>query len=281
MPDGPGRQGAPSVAPGPQKPHMPLLELGGPELLQNGSAEVGNDLLLGKLAVSLGRLGREAIGVIQPSTQVLGQRDLRRVDSGAVVDLGEQSDHLGLRRLLGSARTVTDRVRRLPVAGSRSPASNFSRQLFLPRRVMLPGIVDAPLLENIAEAIANGLEAVSVHAERGIEDRRKDAISDGLAEVVNHAAKLVGNLSNAVHERVRTRTRLAGRPERREYFSHRFGRLHEGPRVVHPVLVHRRRMRMREEICFPDAPAQQHQKAGGLPAVVGIEKLRQKIFVIE
>ena len=66
---------------------MPILHLKRLELLQLNSAEVGNDLLLGKLAIALRRLRRKLMRVIKPCTEVFGDGYLGRLNQSPVMRL--------------------------------------------------------------------------------------------------------------------------------------------------------------------------------------------------
>ena len=79
---------------------MPVLDLCWAKLLQQRSAKMRDDLLLGKLAISFDRFARQTFSAGKPVPQVFRQCHLRRFHGGAVVDLGKQSNQFGLRSLL-------------------------------------------------------------------------------------------------------------------------------------------------------------------------------------
>jgi hypothetical protein len=115
---------------------MPGLDQRRSQLLQHGGADVRIDLLFGKLPVTLSGLPDK------PSADPNHPRGYSAtviLDGSTAVPFSTSASNW-----ISSACTaffvppsVTHRARRLPVTGSGSAASNFSRQLFLPRRVML------------------------------------------------------------------------------------------------------------------------------------------------
>ena len=67
-----------------------------PELLQRQPAQIRNDLLLGELRIAFDRFGGEAMRAAEPRAEMIGDRELRRIDVDAVGDAGEELGGLRL-----------------------------------------------------------------------------------------------------------------------------------------------------------------------------------------
>jgi hypothetical protein len=95
---------------------------------------MGDDLLLGQLAISLGRLASEAMRTIEPGPQIIRDGEPGRLDVRASVGRMQEPRKLTLSVLPLAANGL--------IEGSPAPVlpgtSYLMRQLDLPRRVMLP-----------------------------------------------------------------------------------------------------------------------------------------------
>src|SRR5215470_7445335 len=90
VPDGAGREWTAILPAGCQELGVPIGDMGWSQPLQFMIAQVWNDQLRDEPAIFLSRLASEPMEATEPGAQILGNRDLVRLDQGAVMAGADQ-----------------------------------------------------------------------------------------------------------------------------------------------------------------------------------------------